>query len=115
MRKYNLPAYPIELRYPLSSRVRSKSHCAIGTTYAIPTCSASCANEQGIRMEMSNRLNVPIPVALMASSKLAGLHSETLGHITRRILFENNVKYNNSAWNDTSQQFVCNANVKNRL
>lgn len=89
----NLPVYPIELSTPLFSNVNAKSHCAIGTTYAILTCSIICAKEHGMVMHIRKMLNLPKPVALMASSKSAAFPSKNKKRIQQFFLYNN--RYNN--------------------
>lgn len=50
----------------------------MGTMYETATCSTTCANEHGIAIHTSNKLNVPNPVAVMASSNDAGLEAKNI-------------------------------------
>lgn len=67
------PTYVIPFRRPLSTKVSSRSHCAMGNTNDIAPVAIIQAQVDGTPTKSNkNRLNFPYPVAEIASSNVAG-------------------------------------------
>lgn len=62
----------IAFNIPLSSKLKSRSHCAAGNTYDIVVVSKIDDHPAGIEIRIRKKLYNPKPVAEIAVSKSAG-------------------------------------------